>query len=284
MDGPPLRIMISPDAEPVVHHKAIPVPLHWQTEVKAALDRDVQLGVIESVPVGEPVIWCHRMVVVSKKSGSPRRCVDLQPLNRYATRETHHTPSRFHQARSVPRSTYKTVLDAWNGYHSVPLHEEDRHLTTLRDGYTRRYDEIVLSADLSHDCYTKCINDTLIWGDSIEEIFWRTVEWLEMCGHHGITLNSEKFVFAQKTAEFAGFEITPDTVRPSRAFLQSITEFPVPKSLTDIRAWFGVVNHVSYAFAMADVMQPFRDLLKPGNFKWTEEHQALFENSKRIII
>ena len=286
MDGPPLRIMISPDAEPVAHHKAIPVPLHWQTEVKAALDRDVQLGVIEPVPVGEPVTWCHRMVVVSKKSGSPRRCVDLQPLNRHATRETHHTPSPFHQARSVPRSTYKTVLDAWNGYHSVPLHEEDRHLTTFLtpwgryrycaapqgyvssgDGYTRRYDEIVLSADLSHDCYTKCIDDTLIWGDSIEEIFWRTVEWLEMCGHHGITLNSEKFVFAQKTAEFAGFEITPDTVRPSRAFLQSITEFPVPKSLTDIRAWFGVVNHVSYAFAMADVMQPFRDLLKPGNFK-----------------
>ena len=79
MDGPPLRLMIQPDAEPVAHHKAIPVPLHWQTEVKAALDRDVQLGVIEPVPVGEPVTWCHRMVVVSKKSGSPRRCVDLQP-------------------------------------------------------------------------------------------------------------------------------------------------------------------------------------------------------------
>ena len=115
--------------------------------------------------------WCHRMVVVSKKSGSPRRCVDLQPLNRYATRETHHTPSPFHQARSVPRSTYKTVLDAWNGYHSVPLHEDDRHLTTFLtpwgryryrvapqgyvssgDGYTRRYDEIVMAAELSHDC------------------------------------------------------------------------------------------------------------------------------------
>ena len=269
MDGPPLRIMIRPDAEPVAHHKAIPVPLHWQTEVKAALDRDVQLGVIEPVPVGEPVTWCHRMVVVSKKSGSPRRCVDLQALNRCATRETHHTPSPFHQARSVPRSTYKTVLDAWNGYHSVPLHEDDRHLTTFLtpwgryrycaapqgyvssgDGYTRRYDEIVMTADLSHNCYMKCIDDTILWGDSIEETFWRTVEWLDMCGHHGITLNSNKFVFAQQTAEFAGFEITADTVRPSRAFLQGITEFPVPKNLTDVRAWFGVVNHVAYAFSM----------------------------------
>ena len=105
-----------------------------------------------------------------------------------------------------------------------------------------------------------------------------------MCGHHGITLNSDKFVFAQQTAEFAGFEITPDTVRPSRAFLQGITEFPVPKNLTDVRAWFGVVNHVAYAFSMADVMQPFRELLKPGKFTWTDEHQALFDMSKRIIV
>ena len=57
MDGPLLRIMVQPGAEPAAHHKAIPVPLHWQTEVKAALDRDVQLGVIEPVPVGEPVSW-----------------------------------------------------------------------------------------------------------------------------------------------------------------------------------------------------------------------------------
>ncbi|XP_043197629.1 uncharacterized protein LOC122368069 [Amphibalanus amphitrite] len=141
-----------------------------------------------------------------------------------------------------------------------------------------------MAANLSHDCYTKCIDDTLLWGDSIEEVFWRTVEWLDMCGRSGITLNSEKFVFAQKTAEFAGFEITPDTVRPSHAFLQSITEFPTPRNLTDVRAWFGVVNHVAYAFAMADAMLPFRELLKPGKFTWTDELQALFDMSKRTIV
>ena len=237
MDGPPLRLMIDKDADPVACHKAIPVPLHWQAEVKEALDRDVQLGVIEPVPVGDPVTWCHRMVVVSKKNGKPRRCVDLQPLNRHAARETHHTASPFHQARSVPGNTYKTVLDAWNGYHSVPLHQDDKHLTTFLtpwgryryrvapqgyissgDGYTRRYDEIIMSTGLSHGSYTKCVDDTLIWGNSIAETFWRTVEWLDMCGKHGITLNADKFVFARQTVEFAGFEISPEAVRPCRKF------------------------------------------------------------------
>ena len=73
MTGPPLRIMIDEDAEPIAVHTPIPVPIHWQDEVKAGLDRDVRLGVIEPVPVGDPVTWCHRMVVCAKKDGKPRQ-------------------------------------------------------------------------------------------------------------------------------------------------------------------------------------------------------------------
>ncbi|VDI39664.1 Hypothetical predicted protein [Mytilus galloprovincialis] len=146
MDGPPMRLMVDPEAEPVAHHTPVPVPIHWKEEVKAGLDQDVRLGVLEPVPVGEPVTWCHRMVVCAKKNGKPRRTVDFQPLNVHATRETHHTPSPFHQARSVPNGKRKTVFDAWNGYHSVPIPEEGSpsdylHYTlgqiSLQDGSTR---------------------------------------------------------------------------------------------------------------------------------------------------
>ena len=43
------------------------------------------------------------------------------------------------QARSVPHGTEKTVCDAWNGYHSVPLHPDDRHLTTFITSTTHYY-------------------------------------------------------------------------------------------------------------------------------------------------
>ena len=45
--------------------------------VKADLDRDVKLGLLEKVPMGVPTTWQSRMVVVAKKSGKPRRTVDL---------------------------------------------------------------------------------------------------------------------------------------------------------------------------------------------------------------
>ena len=131
MTSPPLALSIDPNATPKPCHNPIPVPVHWQEEVKRGLDRDVALGVLKKVPLGTPVTWCHRMVICTKKNGSLRRTIDFQPLNAHATRETHHCPSPFHQARAVPRNTRKTILNAWNGYHSVPLREEDRHFTTF---------------------------------------------------------------------------------------------------------------------------------------------------------
>ena len=300
LEGPPLSLHVNPDATPKAYHSPIPVPLHWQEEVKDALDQDVRLGVLEEVPIGEAVTWCHRMVVCAKKNGKPRRTVDFQALNAHAVRETHHTPSPFHQARSVPKGTKKTVLDAWNGYHSVPIREEDRHLTTFitpwgryrykttpqgyiasGDGYTRRYDSLV--TDIPNK--TKCIDDALLWAESIEENFNQVVQWLDICGRNGITLNPSKFHFGQDTVEFAGFTIGKNEVKPAAHFYDAIQNFPTPQSITDIRSWFGLVNQVSYSFSMAEVMQPFRDLLKPKTpFTWNNELENAFKESKKKII
>ena len=224
--------------------------------------------------------------------------LDLQPLNGHAVKETHHTQSPFHQARQVPKHTKKTVFDCWNGSHSVPL-SDDRHYTTFitpwgryrykaasqgyiasGDGFTRGFDEIVSHIPRK----TKCIDDTLLWSYDLERSFWQAVEWLDVCGRHGITLNPEKFVFGAGTVPFAGFEITQDSVRSARRYLDAIYNFPTPSSITDVRFWFGLVSQVSYAFATADHMLPFRQLFKPDTpFRWDEELDKLFKNSKQVI-
>ena len=300
MSGPPMRLFIDEDATPVAHHSPIPVPIHWQEQVKADLDQDVRLGVIEPVPIGTPVTWCHRMVVCAKKSGKPRRTVDFQALNRHATRETHHTQSPFHQARMVPRNTRKSTFDAWNGYHSIALDPQDQHLTTFitqwgryrykvcpqgyiasGDAYTRRFDEII--SDINNK--TKVIDDTLMWSPSIEKSFFQDAKFLDTCGRNGVILNPPKFSFAKETVPFAGFEITPTTVRPCPQVLEAIKDFPKPRTITDVRSWFGLVNQVAYAFASAERMEPFRTLLQPNTpFRWSEKLDRLFEETKTAII
>ena len=131
MAGVTMRHMVNANAEPVAHPTPITVPLHWQSDVKAGLNHDVLLGVLEPVPVGKAVTWCHCMVICAKKNGKPRQAVDIQALNLHATQETYHTHNPFHQACSVPGGTKKTVFDYWNSYHSVPIHPDDHHLTTF---------------------------------------------------------------------------------------------------------------------------------------------------------
>ena len=131
----------------------------------------------------------------------------------------------------MPHNTKKTVLDAWYGYHSIPLRKEDKHLTTFitpwgqyhylsapqgyiasGDGYSRRYDEIV--AHINNK--TKCIDGTLLWSQNIEDSFKQTCEYLDICGRNSIVLNPDKFQFAKDEVEFAGFCISSIEVKPSK--------------------------------------------------------------------
>ena len=54
MQGPPLILMVHPDAAPVAHHTPVPVPVHWQEEVKAGLDRDVSTRCDRACPRWRP--------------------------------------------------------------------------------------------------------------------------------------------------------------------------------------------------------------------------------------
>ena len=187
MSGKPMRIVFKKNTFPSAVHTPIRVPVHWKDKVKEDIDRDVRLGIIEEVPQGTPTTWCARMVVQAKKNGEPRRTVDLQQLKKATLRETHYTPTPFDIVSVIPSDTYKTVLDAWNGYHSLPLDEDSKDATTFitewgryrycrapqgyhasGDAYTRRFDDITSDFDR----VSRCIDDSLLWDQSIEASFW----------------------------------------------------------------------------------------------------------------
>ena len=303
MTGTPAGVKFKEGAEPYAIHTPIPVPHHWKKQVKADIDRDVRLGIIEAVPQGTPTEWCSRMVVAAKKDGSPRRTVDLQRLNSATLRETHHTPGPFNLVSTVPAGTRKTVLDAWNGYHSLPLSDEARDATTFitewgrfrycrapmgfhasGDAYTRRFDDITVGEPRM----VRCIDDSLLWdpADDIAAAFWHAFDYIKLCADNGVVFNQEKFVFAEESVEFAGFNVHMEGVRPPQKIISAIENFPAPRNITDIRSWFGLVNQVSYAFANADIMGPFRELLasKKRAFYWDGTLEDVFERSKQEIV
>ena len=296
----PVRIHLKDGATPFARHTPIPIPIHWKSQVKEQLDQDVEKGIIEPVPIGEPVTWCSPMVVTTKKDGRPRRTVDLQKLNSQCLRETHHCESPFKLACQIPQNKKKTVIDATDGYHSIPLEEHSRHLTTFitewgryryrrlpqgfvaaGDAYTRRYDEIIKNIDRK----IKCVDDTLLYDDDINSAFLHTYEYLTVCEENGITLNEDKFQFCQDTVEFGGLKITQHGICPSEKILSAIRNFPKPTNITGARSWFGLVNQIAWAYSNTKIMEPFRDLVKQKSpFYWDATLDKLFEESKEFLI
>ena len=146
------------------------------------------------------------------------------------------------------------MIDAWNGFNSVLIAPEDRHYTTFitpwgryrykvapqgflasGDGYSRRYDKII--ADVERK--TKVVDDTLLWDseNSLEDHWWRVIDFLDLIGHNGIIVNIEKFQFASEAVDFAGFTISSKRVKPLQKFINAIQEFPKPSKITDVRSW-----------------------------------------------
>ena len=305
-EGPPMRIHTDPNAVPLVVHKPIAVPLHYRAEVKANIDADVKRGVLEKVPPGVPVTWCTRMVITPKKDGRPRRTVDLSALTRAGVRETHHTRTPFKVVCSIPQGMYKTTLDCVDGFHGIPLAEEDRHKTTFitewgryryarvpqgygssTDGYTIRTDDILATVPGKPEkCdYEKIVDDVIQWSGDLEAAFHRVCSMLSHCSKAGMVFSPSKFVFGAQEVEFAGFVVGSDCIRPTPRYLRSIMDFPTPKNLSDVRSWFGLINQVAFTFSKGAVMAPFRDLLKPSvKFEWTEQLDRAFQESKLEIV
>ena len=124
----------------------------------------------------------------------------------------------------------------------------------------------------------------MLWADNIKESFLQAASWLDICGRNGIVLNPEKFVFAQHTVDFIGFTITHNSVKPFSKYLSAITDFPTPRNVTDVRSWFGLVKQISYTFSAAEIMEPFRKLLKSDiKFEWNESLEKAFQESKKVI-
>ena len=299
MTGAPLRIYMDPNAKPVSVNNPASIPIHWHAKVKRDLDRDVRLGIIEKVPVNTPSIWCSRMVVTCKANGDPRRTVDMQPQNKHSVRQSYPVEAPFVLASRIPPNQWMSVVDVWNSYHSIPLHESDKNFTCFTtpwgryrycvapqgylasgDGFNQRYDSIL--TDIPNK--ERCVDDTEVHSPTIPRSFLDMCAFLDTCARHGVILNPHKFQFCQREVEFAGLTVTQTGIKPSPKLLSSILKFPTPQCLSDARAWFGLVEQGAWAFSRAGIMGPFRHLRPRNQFHWTKELNLAFEASKKEIV
>ena len=200
------------------------------------------------------------------------------------------------------KARFFTTVDAVQGYHQVPLHEDSQHLTTfvtpwgrfkfLRgtmglnatgDEYNRRSDEAV-GGFLNT---VKVVDDLLVYEETFEEHVERVRNMLQWCREHQITLSSgRKFSFARERVEWAGYVIGPGEISPDPAKLEAITKFPAPTNITEMRRFMGMVEQMAeFSPHISAAATPLRPLLSPSNpFIWNADHEEAFESVKKTMV
>ena len=253
-------------------------------------------------PVPEPTEWTHPLVVVAKRDGTPRICVDLTNLNRFVKRPLHPTQTpKQAVSRVSPSAKYFCTYDAKHGYWQIPLAEESQHLTTfitpwgrykfLRgpmglmftgDEYCRRTD-----AALGHlPRLYRVMDDMLAESQDLETCYNDARNLLLACRANNITLGKKKFDFANKEAKFAGYIIGPSGISSDPAKIEAIAKFPKPTNITEMRSFFGLVNQLGdFCPHIASAAVPMRGLLRTGQpFTWNADHDAAFEATKAALV
>ncbi|UYV81614.1 hypothetical protein LAZ67_20001709 [Cordylochernes scorpioides] len=296
MQGPPMSIELVKDAVPCKRYRAYNVPFHWRDPVKTQLDTMLAKGIIEQVPVGEAIDWCHPMVVVPKKGSSePRVTVDLTGLNKYVRRPAY--PVRVPRevvARIPPGMQFFSTLDARHGYWQVPLDEKSKKLTTFitpwgsyrycrnvmglcsaGDEHNRRGDEALFGIQNVE----KVVEDIIIFDSDYKTHVQRVRQVISRCQEHGITLNQKKFVFAQPEVDWCGFSINSSGYTPSPHLYSALKNFPIPTNKTDVRSFNGLVQQFeAFSHHLTELSAPIRSLLSAkAAFVWENPHQRAFD-------
>jgi len=132
LKGGAYEIRLKPDSQPFSLGTARNIPLPLRNKVQETLNQMEAQGVISKVH--QPTPWCAGMVVVSKKSGGVRICVDLKPLNRCVLRECHPLPKVDDTLAQLNGAATFSKLDVNSSFWQIPLSEESKLLTTFVTG------------------------------------------------------------------------------------------------------------------------------------------------------
>ena len=292
------QIRLKPDATPFALHTPRNVPLPLRKKVKEELSRMESLGVISKVDVPTP--WCAGMVVVPKKDGTVRICVDLKPLNTAVLREAHPLPKVDDTLAQLSGAKVFSKLDANSGFWQIPIEEESRHLTTFITPFGRFcFNKMPFGISSAPEHFQRRMNeildnlpgvlclmdDIIVYGKDQQEHKQRLLATLQRLQTAGVTLNREKCQFGKTTLSFLGHIISADGVSPDPNKVKAIASMKTPTTTTELRRFLGMVNQLGkFTPEIAELSKPLRELLsKQSTWLWGPSQASAFQKLKAAL-
>ena len=294
-------IQVDPNIVPVQHsNRRVPEPI--REAVEAELAKMEAADII--APVTEPTPWISSMVIVPKKNGDVRICLDPRDLNKAIKREIFQMPTAEEVFARLEGAKMFTVADVAKGFWHIRLHPSTAKMTTFKTHKGRYYwkrlpfglnsspevfqKHLITALEGLPDVYV-CADDILIVGrgDTAAEV--RTTHdhalqgLLERCTERGIVLNAAKLQLRLESITYMGHVITKDGLKADPEKVSAIMDMPAPDDVSKLRGFLATVNYLAkFLPDLSTTAEPMRRLLKQDmDFVWSSAQQEAFEEIKR---
>ena len=278
------------------------IPPHQYEEVRKHLGEMLRIGAIRRS--NSP--WASAVVLICKKDGTLRFCIDLRKLNERTVKDAYSLPRIEDSLDSLNGSCIFTSIDLKSGYWQVELDEKSIPLTAFTVGALGFYECVRMPFGLTNapatfqrlmeSCLSDlhlnwCIiylDDVIVFSKTPEEHIERLEAVFKKISDAGLKLKPSKCEFFKKRIHYLGHIVSDKGIETDPKKIEAIVKWPGPRTVHEVRKFLGFTNYYrKFVYKYAQIARPMNKLISGENAKkkhrkveWGDEQEQSFSELK----
>ncbi|UYV66605.1 hypothetical protein LAZ67_4002285 [Cordylochernes scorpioides] len=286
------------DAKPI-KHKPYRVSAKERDIIKEQIDEMLTEGIIR--PSSSP--WSFPVILVKKRDGKYRFCVDYRKLNNVTVKDVYPIPRIDEVMDTLQGSTHFSAIDLRSGYWQVEVEERDKEKTAFTTAHGL-YEFNVMPFGLCNApatfernmenmlgnlrwqiclCY---LDDVIIYSPDFPTHLKRLEAVFRCFRESNLRLNDKKCRFAFEELEILGYITSKHGIKPAEHNIKAVRNFPRPKKVKEVQSFLGMCSYYrKFIKDFSKIADPLTNLIKKGvSFTWTERQEEAFQTLKTALL
>ena len=289
---------INTSDHPPIRQQPRRVPFALRGKIAEMVDDMLEQGVIQ--PSQSP--WASPVVLVAKKDGTTRFCVDYRKLNATTKMDVYPLPRIDDSLDLLAHTKYFSTLDLAAGYWQVKMDETSQEKTAFTTpvglfefrvmpfglcnapATFQRLMENVLAGLVGKQCLVY-IDDILVIGTTFQEHIEYLRKVFGRLRQAGLRLKPTKCHLVQQEVGYLGYVVSDEGISADPKKIEAVESFPVPTDLTSLRSFLGLASYYRrFVPGFSKAAQPLYALTRKNvPFVWNASCQEAFDHLKQLL-